>query len=89
MMHLDAALRLDPADKLARYHRARTLARLHRFDAAAHDFEELLRQSHAAVLLRVTRGDRDGARDAAGQALHRLDNNAHPAWEDDARALAQ
>ena len=51
MLHLDTALRLDPTDKLARYHRARTLARLHRFDAAAQDFEELLHQSRAAVLL--------------------------------------
>lgn len=51
MLHLDTALRLDPSDKLARYHRARTLARLHRFDAAAQDFEDLLRQSRAAVLL--------------------------------------
>jgi len=163
MLHLDTALRLDPADKLARYHRARTLARLHRFDAAAQDFEELLRQSRAAVLLsglaavrlqqgrpadavalarqatqgdphqveawdtlgqglaatgagagaesalrsgieanpqaaelwyrlavvRATRGDRDGARDAAGQALQRLDNSLHPAWENDARDLLQ
>ena len=163
MLHLDTALRLDPADKLARYHRARTLARLQRFDAAAEDFEDLLRQSRAAVLLsglasvrlqqgrpadavalasqatqgdphqveawdtlgqgliatgdaagaenalrsgieanpqaaelwyrlaavRATRGDRDGAREAAAQALQHLDHSAHPAWESDAQALVQ
>ena len=163
ILHLDTALHLDPTDKLARYHRARTLARLQRFDAAAQDFEVLLRQSRAAVLqsglaavrlqqgrptdavalarqatqgdphqvegwdalsrgLAATgdavgaenalhsgieanpqaaelwyrlavaltaRGDRDGARDAAVQALHHLNNGAHPAWENEAQALAQ
>lgn len=48
--HLDVALRLDPGNRLARYHRARTLARLHRFDDAAQEFEALLATSHAPIL---------------------------------------
>lgn len=48
--HLDAALYLDPDNRLARYHRARTLARLHRLDAAAQEYEALLAKWRAPVL---------------------------------------